>query len=96
MELFILTVLKIVAVALAVLFAHGGVEMVNLGKLKNHWGGWAMTLTGSFVGFGLICKFCELQPSQWLPQLAAVMFIQSLAYLWWRATMPKAVRERHY
>lgn len=89
METFILTVLKIAVVGLALLFARGGVECVNEGKCKNHWSGWALTLTGAFLGFGFICQVCELDPIKWFPQMYAVMLVQSLAYFWWAITLPK-------
>jgi hypothetical protein len=89
MEVFFLTVFKLAAVGLALLFARGGVEGVHEGKFKNHWGGWALTMTGSLLGFGFVCEVCDLQPSHWLPQMAAVMFVQSLAYFWWSVTIPR-------
>lgn len=92
MELFILTVLKIVVVFIAIGFARGAVESVREGKIKNHPAAWMMMLVGSFIGFAFICQACEVDPIKWLPQMLAVMFVQSLAYLWWRATMPPPVK----
>lgn len=93
MELFILTVLKIVVVFVAIGFARIAVESVREGKIKNHAAAWMMMLVGSFIGFAFICQACELQPIQWLPHMGAVMLVQSLAYFWWAITLPKPASE---
>ena len=93
METFILTVLKIVVVALALFFTRVAVQSVHEGQMRNHWGSWALMLVGSFMGFAFICEVASLEPMQWLPHLGAVMLGQSLAYFWWATPLPKPVSE---
>lgn len=92
MEVFFITLLKIFVLFIALAFARGSVQTFRDGHLDHAWQAWGTMLVGTFMGYGFLCKICEVQASDWLPQLLAVNVVQSCAFVWWHANSSLELR----